>query len=60
MTYLIHTTIHIKSQLKRCLLVDIDSGKENIGKNTKFKVTDHVGITKYRNIFAKRLHSTLV
>ena len=33
----------------------IDSNKEVDDKNPKLKVGDHVEISKYRNIFAKRL-----
>ena len=31
----------------------IEFGVENNNKNPKFKVGDHVGILKYKNIFAK-------
>ena len=31
----------------------IDLGVENYGKGPKFKIGDHVGISKYRSIFAK-------
>ena len=33
----------------------IDFGIENNEKDSKFKVGDHVRISKYKNIFAKRL-----
>ena len=31
-----------------------DSKKEVIDKNPKFKIGDHLRISKYKNIFAKR------
>ena len=31
----------------------VDSNNEVNGKDPKFKVGDHVGISKYKNIFAK-------
>ena len=38
----------------------IDFGIENNEKDSKFKVGDHVRISKYKNIFAKRLCFKLV
>ena len=35
----------------------IDSVKEVNGKNPKFKVVNHVRISKYKNIFAKEYTS---
>ena len=32
----------------------VDSKKEVIDKNPKFKIGDHLRISKYKNIFAKR------
>ena len=37
----------------------IDFNKENNKEAHKFKVGDNVKISKYKNIFAKRLHSKL-
>ena len=38
----------------------IDSIKEVNDKDPKFKVGDHVRISQYKNIFAKRIYSKLV
>ena len=38
----------------------IDSNKEVNDKDPEFKVSDHVRISKCKNIFAKRIHSKLV
>ena len=38
----------------------INTNKEINNKDPKFKVGDHVRISKHKNIFAKRLHSKLV
>ena len=38
----------------------IDSSKKINNKDPKFKIGDTVRISKYKNIFCKRLHSTLV
>ena len=38
----------------------IDSSKEMINKYPKFKIGYFVRISKYKNIFCKRLHSKLV
>ena len=52
-----NTVIHIIEQLKWSLLmlriIYIDSIKEFYDKDPKFKVGDHVRISKYKNIFAK-------
>ena len=37
----------------------IDFGVKHNDKDPKFKVDDHVKISKYINIFTKRLHSKL-
>ena len=53
-----NTTIHIIRTIKT-KPVDvkdnkrINAGKEINDKDPKFKVGDHVGILKYKNIFAK-------
>ena len=38
----------------------INSSKEINDKDPKFKIGDNVRISKYKNIFCKRLHSKLV
>ena len=38
----------------------IDFNKENNKESPKFKVGPHVSVTKYKNIFAKKLCSNLV
>ena len=38
----------------------IDFSTEINGKDPEFKIVDFVRISKYKNIFAKRLHSKLV
>ena len=38
----------------------IDSNKEVNDKDPEFKVSDHVRISKCKNIFAKWIHSKLV
>ena len=38
----------------------LDSKKEVNNKDPKFKVGDHVKISKYKNIFAKRIRTKLV
>ena len=38
----------------------IDSSKEIHDKNPKFKIIDNVRISKYKNVFAKRLPTKLV
>ena len=38
----------------------IDSSKEINDKNPKFKIIDNIRISKYKNVFAKRLHTKLV
>ena len=53
------TTMHIIEQLKSSLLIVkdntcIDFGKEVHDKDPKFRVVDHVKISKYKNLFAKR------
>ena len=40
--------------------MELRSSKEDNDKDPKFKVGDHVRISKYKNIFAKRLHTKLV
>ena len=55
MTQLINTTIQIIEPLKRsiyCSLAYIDFKKENYKEGPKFKVVDHVRISKYKNAFA--------
>ena len=50
------TRIHIIEELKPIDVKDntyINIGKEINDKETKFKVGDHVRISKYKNIFAK-------
>ena len=37
--------------IKSCIYIDFN--KENNKEGTKFKVGDHVQISKYKNIFAK-------
>ena len=50
-------TIHIIEQLKwsqlKLKIIHIGSIKEVNDKDLKFKVGDHVRISKYKNIFAK-------
>ena len=49
-----NTTIHIIEQLKRSLLMlKINIDEKINDKDPKFKVGDHVRISKYKNIFAK-------
>ena len=54
-----HTTIKMKP-------VDVkdntyaDFKKEVNDKDPKFRVGDHVRISKYKNIFCKRIHTKLV
>ena len=38
----------------------IDSSKEISNKDPEFKIDDIVRISKYKNIFARRLHCKLV
>ena len=48
------TTIHITEQSKWTLLMlHINNTYINADKEPKFKVGDHVRISKYKNIFAK-------
>ena len=54
-----NTTMHIIKQLEwsLCDTKDnrhIDFDKENNDKDPKFQVVDHVKISKYKKIFAKR------
>ena len=39
--------------LNRVVLTYIDFGVENNDKDSKFKVSNHVALLKYENIFAK-------
>ena len=52
-----NTTVHIIEQLKLSLLMQnqvyINFNKENNKEDPKFKIGNHVGISKYKNIFAK-------
>ena len=49
-----HRTIEIKPVgVKSSIYIDFD--KENNKKGPKFKFGDHLRISKYKNIFAKRL-----
>ena len=49
--------IHIKKQLKKPIDVNssthIDFGVENKDKDPELKVSNHVRISKYKNIFPK-------
>ena len=38
----------------------IEYGVEHNKKDPKYKVSDHVRISKYKNIFAKRIHTKVV
>ena len=40
--------------------MELRSSKEDNDKDPKFKVGDHVRISKYKNIFAKRVDTKLV
>ena len=42
------------------LSMNIDFNKENNKERPKFKVSDHVRISKYKKDFCKRLRSELV
>ena len=42
------------------LSMNIDFNKENNMEGPKFKVSDHVRISKYKKAFCKRLRSELV
>ena len=56
MAQLINTTIHIIKLLKPIDAKDntyINFDKESNNKDPKFKIGDHVRISKYQNIFAK-------
>ena len=58
MTQLINKTKYIIAQLKWSLAhvkssTYTDFGTENNDKDPKFKVSDHVRISKYKNTFAK-------
>ena len=47
-----HSTIKMKSvDVKN--ITYFDSGKESNDKDPKFEVSDHVRVSKYKNIFAK-------
>ena len=47
-----HRTIKIKADVKNNTYINF--GEESNTKDPKLKVGDHVGISKYKNIFAKR------
>ena len=46
-----NNTYHSPVKMKSSAYIDF--GKENNNKDPKFKVGDHVRISKYKNIFAK-------
>ena len=51
-----NNTYHGTIKIKPVIVKDntyIDFGKEVSDKNPKFKIGDHVKISKYKNIFAK-------
>ena len=57
MTWLINATIHVIEPLKIKSVdvnpsIYIDFNKENVKEGPKFKVVNHVRISKYRNISA--------
>ena len=55
-----NNTSHITIEMKP---VDVKSSTYfdfNKEEDPKFKVNDHVRISKHKNIFSRRLHSTLV
>ena len=54
-----HSTMEMKSANVKSNTY-IDSSKEINDKNPKFKIGDNVRISKYKNVFCKRLHSKLV
>ena len=54
-----HRTIKIKSDNEKSNMY-IDFNKKNNKKNPKFKIGDNFEISKYKDIFAKGLHSKLV
>ena len=54
-----HRTIKIKSDNEKSSMY-IDFNKKNNKKNPKFKIGDNFEISKYKDIFAKGLHSKLV
>ena len=54
-----HRTIKIKSDNEKSNMY-IDFNKKNKKKNPKFKIGDNFEISKYKDIFAKGLHSKLV
>ena len=50
-----HKTTQIKpTDVKLSTYIDFDV--ENSDKDTKFEVGDHIRISKYKGIFAERLH----
>ena len=54
-----HSTIKMKpADVKSSPYIDFN--KENNKEDSKSKIGDQVRIAKYKNIFAKRLHSKLV
>ena len=54
-----HTTIKMKPvDVKNNAYIKIK--KEVNDKGTKFKIGDHVRISKYKNVFAKSIHTELV
>ena len=54
-----HRTIKIKSDNEKSSMY-IDFNKNNDKRNPKFKIGDNFKISKYKDIFAKDLHSKLV
>ena len=54
-----HRTIKIKSDNEKSSMY-IDFNKNNDKRNPKFKIGDNFKISKYKDIFAKGLHSKLV
>ena len=54
-----HRTIKMKPVDVK-LSMNIDFNKENNKEGSKFNVSDHVRISKYKKAFCKRLRSELV
>ena len=54
-----HRTFKIKSDNEKSSMY-IDFNKNNDKRNPKFKIGDNFKISKYKDIFAKGLHSKLV
>ena len=55
-----HRTIKVKPVDAKSAYILAGFNKENNQEGPKFKVDDHVRISKYRNIFCKRLYFKLV